>query len=115
MRTKSTLIIVLIIIAVLVAIGGQFAGNAKEELVVITVTDKERITERSSNNSTDSKYLVYTDGETFENTDNLIQSKWNSSDLQGMLRKDSTYTVRVIGIRIPAMSMYRNIIEIIKE
>jgi hypothetical protein len=40
--------------------------------------------------------------------------KFNSSDLYKDLQIDSTYSVRVVGKRIPFLSMYRNIIEIKK-
>jgi len=83
--------------------------------ISITVTDKERITESSGsgdNISVSSKYLVFTENETFENTDESWKGKWNSSDIQGNLKKDSTYTVTVIGWRLHFFSSYRNILEI---
>lgn len=84
--------------------------NSVEE-ITITVTDKERIVETADGNTT-SKYLVFSDGETFENQDEIIMWKFNSSDVQGQLKKDSTYTVQVIGFRIPFLSTYRNILTI---
>ena len=79
---------------------------------IVTVTDKERIT---SNNS--SEYLVFTEdeqGETivFENTDNILRGKWDSSNIQGELKIGDTYKIIVVGYRIPFLSMYQNIIEI---
>ncbi|HHX70455.1 MAG TPA: DUF1523 family protein [Gallicola sp.] len=53
-----------------------------------------------------------TEDEVFENEDEFIRLKFNSSDVQNKLKVDSTYTVRVIGWRIPFLSTYRNIIEI---
>lgn len=88
-------------------------GTAEE--ITITVTDKERIVEASGSGedaSVSSKYLVFTDKETFENTDAMFLGKFNSSDIQGRLRKDSTYTVVVYGWRWPMFSTYRNIVEI---
>lgn len=77
----------------------------------ITVTDKERVT-YSSGESVSSKYLIYTETEVFECTDNLLVGKFNSSDIYGQLRKDSTYLVTVYGYRVPYLSWYRNIIKI---
>jgi hypothetical protein len=81
------------------------------ETIEITVTDKE-ITTSSTGESVSSKYLIFTEGEVFENEDALFLGKWNSSDVQGQLRIGETYTVKVIGWRLPFFSMYRNIIEI---
>jgi uncharacterized protein YabE (DUF348 family) len=81
------------------------------EEITITVTDKERIVETNDGKTT-SKYLVFSEGETFENQDEIIKWKFNSSDVQGKLKKDSTYTVEVIGWRIPFLSTYRNILTI---
>lgn len=81
------------------------------ETVEITVTDKERIT-TGSGESMSSKYLIFTEDEVFENEDALFLGKWNSSDVQGQLKIGETYTVRVIGWRLPFLSTYRNIVEI---
>lgn len=82
------------------------------ETVEITVTDKERIV-TGSGESLSSKYLVFTEGEVFENTDELFLGKWDSSDLQGALKPGQTYTVKVIGWRLKFFSTYRNIVKII--
>lgn len=83
--------------------------SVSKETIEITVNDKERIT-----TGDESKYLVYTEGETFENVDDLVRLKFSSSDLQGSLKKDSTYKVLVIGWRVPFLSKYRNILKVIK-
>ena len=64
------------------------------------------------NSNMDSKYLVFTDGEVFENSDNLIFTKFNSSDIQSQLEVGKSYNVRVSGIRVPFLSWYRNIVKI---
>ena len=89
--------------------------HGTDEIITITVTDKERITESSGSGKdlqVTSKYLVFTENETFENTDNLIFGKFNSSDIQGKLKIGSTYKVKVAGWRLEYISSYRNIIEI---
>jgi len=77
------------------------------EHIEITVTKTD--VKRGDNKDT---YLVYTDDEVFENTDSFWNFKWNSSDLYGKLKIDSTYKVQVHGIRMPFFSSYRNIVEI---
>lgn len=81
------------------------------DTVTITVTDKERVVKRNGN-SVSSKYLVFTETETFENTDCLARFKFNSSDVQGRLKTGETYTVDVYGWRIPFLSAYRNIVRV---
>lgn len=53
--------------------------------VNVVVTGKERITYKSGD-SIRSKYLVFTDRETFENTDTVWAMKFNSSDIYGSLK-----------------------------
>lgn len=80
------------------------------ETVTVTVTKTERIT-TGSGDSMSSKYLVFTSGETFENSDCLWYGKFNSSDFQGRLTP-GTYSMKVYGWRIPFLSSYRNIVEV---
>lgn len=102
-----------IFIAIIIGIiGYNFAWYSTGTDLEITVTGKERIVESNGNKGTSSKYLVFTENETFENTDAIFLGKWNSSDIQGALRIDSTYQARVYGWRIPFLSTYRNIVKI---
>lgn len=107
---RKVIVIVFTTIFLLSGIGTMFYYQTQED-VEITVLDKERITV-SSGDDVESKYLVFTEDETFENVDLLFKLKFNSSDLQGQLQVDSTYTVEVVGWRIPVLSMYRNIVYI---
>lgn len=86
-----------------------YQSSATGETVTLTVRDKERIV-TGSGDSTSSKYIVYAEGETFENTDSMFDGKFNSSDLQGGLERGHTYKCRVNGWRNPFFSMHRNII-----
>lgn len=101
-------IVVLVIAMIAFTVGIPF-WTAKT--VTFTVTDKERIVIRNGDDI-DSKYLVFTDVETFENTDCLLRGKFNSSDVQGRFKAGQTYTAVVYGYRIPFMSMYRNILRV---
>lgn len=103
----------LIAICVLFFIGVLYTEYTSVEEVRIIVTDKERITTGSGENIS-SKFLVYTDGEVFENTDNILFLKFNSADIQNQLKVDNYYTVKVNGFRIPAVSSFRNILEIVE-
>lgn len=76
-----------------------------QETVSVTVTEKERI--RDGDND---KYLIWTEDEVFENTDEFLLGKFNSSDIYGNLKENETYECKVYGWRIPLFSTYRNII-----
>ena len=84
--------------------------NATVENIRITVSDKQRVTIDS-----ESKYMVFTAKESFEDTDSFFHSKYNSSDIYSHFTKGCSYEVSVYGWRIPFLSVYRNIISINKE
>ena len=86
--------------------------HATSEFISITVKDKESKTV-TSGDKVKSKYLVYTEGEVFENTDALFSGKFNSSDVNGVLERGKMYKVKVYGWRIPFFSQYRNIVKIV--
>lgn len=111
---KNVIIIGVIMIIIMIIYNVMRLNHS--EIITIKVTGTERITETSGKGkdlTVTSKYLVFTENETFENTDEIFMGKWNSSDFQGKFAKDSTYKVKVIGWRIPITSTYRNIVEII--
>lgn len=81
------------------------------ETTTITVEEKERIT-TGSGESISSKFIIYTNGEVMENTDSWLFMKFASADLQNELKVGESYTVKVVGWRVPFLSWYRNIIAI---
>lgn len=102
----------LILIGLIAVVYTTIYYSTVKEITVI-VKDKERITE-SNGEKVSSKYLVYTENEVFENTDALMFFKFNSSDVQGKLDAGQTYKLKVVGWRVPFLSMYRNIVKIEK-
>lgn len=100
--TLVELLIVAIIIAIvaIVAVGTSFMTDT----VTYTVTDKVRTGGESS------KYLIFSESETFQNTDSWLDFKFNSSDFYGKIKVGKTYTSKVRGMRIPLFSAYRNIV-----
>jgi len=95
----------------LIIIGYPICYYMANEVVTITVNEKDRITTGQGETLT-GKFLIYTENEVFENTDSWSYFKFNSTDVQNDLKVDSTYTVKVAGWRIPFMSSYRNIVSI---
>lgn len=75
--------------------------------VTATVSKTERVNDRES-----SKYLVFTNGETFQNTDTIWHGKWNSSDIHGRLQPGKSYRLKVNGFRVPFLSWYRNVLAV---
>ncbi len=73
--------------------------------VTFTVKEKERVA-----NDEDSKYLIFTKDEVFENTDSFYHHKYNSSDLYGYLEVGKTYKCEVFGERNPRWTWYRNLV-----
>lgn len=93
---------------IVIGIGVFASGYLQESNITITVKDKERIVDQDGQGS---RYLIWSDNETFENVDSLIKGKFNSSDLYGRLEEDKTYDCKVYGWRNGFFSWYRNLVE----
>jgi hypothetical protein len=76
----------------------------------LIVQGKERVVTGSGDQQS-SKYLIFTDAETFENVDSWLALKFNSSDVYGSIVEGSTCEFTVTGWRIPLLSWYRNILD----
>lgn len=92
---------------VVIGIGIFASGYLQESNVTFTVKDKERVVDRDGEGS---RYLIWSEDETFENVDSLIKGKFNSSDLYGRLEEGKTYDCKVYGWRNGFFSWYRNLI-----
>lgn len=75
--------------------------------VTVMVTDKV-----VKNDGKSSTYLIFTDKGVYENTDSLVNGKWNSSDVYSQIKVGKTYTLHVRGIRNHFMSWYPNILNV---
>lgn len=106
--SSAKLIAYLIILAIFLVPLSAYQLGTKDTVTVI-ITGKERVA-TGSGDSLSHKYLVFTEHETFQNTDALFHLKYSSSDIQGKLRDGRAYDLEVYGWRIPFLSMYRNII-----
>ena len=95
-----------------IGIGIFASGHLQESGITFTVKEKERVVDRDGNGS---RYLIWSEDETFENVDSFIKGKFDSSDLYGKLEVGKTYTCKVYGWRNGFFSWYRNIIECKEE
>ena len=104
--------VVIILVIVALGVGLSVATSFNDTEYTVTITDKERVVESDS-----SYYLVFTEDENgntfvFENTDNWLRKKFDSSNIQGELKIGCTYELTVVGYRVPFWSMYQNIIKV---
>lgn len=80
-----------------------------ETEAVITVINKERwMGERG-------RYFIFTENEVFLNENNYYHNKENADDLYLMFRNGFTYKVKVVGLYIPFVPRFRNIMSIIEH
>lgn len=105
-------IIITAVVLVIAIITLNIVSYVHTSTVTATVTGKERITQQSGKDNIESFYLVYTDKGTMKLEDDLMRGNWESSDVYGRLKNDSTYTFTVSGYRFGFLSMYPNIIEV---
>ena len=109
-------LISVVVIAVFLAMisASVYINYYTNEFVRVEVLDKDRectTDYNSEGNATMScRYVVYTDSETFVNEDAILHLKFDSSDVQRLLKVNQSYCVEVVGYRIPVVSVYRNII-----
>ena len=101
----------IIIAAVLAAITYPAIYYSQWDTQVATVTDKQRITKTVDGND-QSYYLVYTDKGTFKVEDSIVLFRFNSSDLYGSIKQDSTYTFQTVGFRAGFLSEYPNVVTV---
>ncbi len=111
-------VIIIVVVVFMVTIGFNIITCFNDHQYTITVTDKDRIVDKKSDDGEiKSRYLVFGDTEdgeslVFENTDCFLRLKFNSSNFQGKLKEGNTYTITVVGFRVPFLSWYENIIKV---
>jgi hypothetical protein len=73
---------------------------------VITVVNKEKWLGQRG------RYFIFTENEVFMNEDNYYHTKENADELYPQLKIGFTYTVKVVGLAIPSIPRFRNILNI---
>lgn len=103
----------LVIIAILAIVGGIIAFNVhwstNHHDVAFTVNKSERVCS-DTGKGTSCKYLVYTDAGIYQDTDSLLNGKFNSSDLYNNLQSGKRYTCDAVGFRNGFFSAYENLL-----
>lgn len=75
---------------------------------VITVTNKERWGNEQS------KYFIFTEDEVFTNSNDYYHNKDNADEIYRMFKVGFTYRVTVVGVYLPFLPRFRNILNIIE-
>ena len=109
MYTKNIIAVFLVIFIIIFSV--KIIEFTSTDTIDVQITDKQSIVVKNGDD-VDNKYLIFTDKEVFENTDELFKGKWNSSDVQGSLIIGKKYKLEVYGWRIPFLSSYRNITDV---
>ena len=109
-------IIPIVLLVLLITIGGNIVSSLQHETVTVKVVNVIDQTNYSKNKdgdgTTEHRYLVVTDKETFECKNSFLNFHFNKSDIFYHIQKDSTYTFDVVGFGKSFFTDYRNIIEI---
>lgn len=90
----------------LVVATGVYVAQPDEKVEFVV---NEKVVKTGSKSS---KYLVFTEGEVFENTDSWSRWKWNSSDIQNAMKEGCKYEATVFGYRNNFLSTYRDILDV---
>jgi hypothetical protein len=97
-----------IVVAIVIVLPPFLYVYATQQDRKITVKKTERIV---SPDGKSSKYLIYAEDGVYENTDNILRMKFNSSDIYGQLQNGKTYMCDTYGWRVPLLSIYPNIVK----
>ena len=99
-------VIILLIILVFGYLFFEPFLTEKEEM--ITVVNMEKWSGEHG------KYFIFTKNEVFLDADNYYQDKHNADVLYPKFKKGYTYKVKVVGLYIPFIPRFRNIVEILE-
>ena len=108
------LVVVLLVGSIIVSVLNQSNVSTVENCKVMDLQQQQLIKGSNGNMSTEIRYLVITDKETFVCESSLLNGKFNNSDIYWHLKKDRTYTFKVAGVGKSIITEYRNILEVVK-
>ena len=80
-----------------------------EKEVTITVVNSAKFGDETG------RYLIFTEDEVFEDSNNYYHDKHNATEVFNKLQKGRTYIVKVVSFYLPDIPHFRNIIDVVKE
>jgi hypothetical protein len=80
-----------------------------EEEIEITVINKEKWPGEKG------RYFIFSNREVFLNENNYYHNKKNANELYPLFEKGNNYKVKVVGLSVPMIPRFRNIISIIEK
>jgi hypothetical protein len=87
-----------------------FEPTFTEEVIDINVVNKERWAGERG------KYFIFTDNEVFLNENNYYHNnKTNAAELYPIFKAGHTYKVKVVGLYIPFLPRFRNILTVLEK
>ena len=99
---------------IIVSVWNQSNVSTVENCKVMDLQQQQLIKSSDGNISTEIRYLVITNKETFVCESSLLNGKFKNSDIYWHLKKDSVYTFKVAGVGKSMITEYRNILEVVK-
>lgn len=111
MMSKISMIFgILIILCVLVFGFVFFEPYFTEEVIEITVINKEKWTGEKGS------YFIFTDREVFLNENNSYHNnKTNADELYTLFKRGDSYKVKVVGLSLPFLPRFRNILTVLEK
>jgi len=100
---------VLIVLCIIVFGFVFFEPFFTEEVIDIKVINKERWTGEKG------RYFIFSDKEVFLNENNYYHNKSNADELYPLFNRGDSYKVKVVGLYIPFVPRFRNIVNIMEK
>jgi hypothetical protein len=118
MKTKiyvyAGLFIALIIGIITIEVLNDKEISVVKNCKIIELQQQQLIKGTKDNMSTEIRYLIITDKETFICESSIVNGKYDNSNLFWHFKKDQTYNLKVCGFGKSFLFDYRNVLEVVK-